>query len=272
MAPRRKRVGAGGAHFGFRVASVSRPSCRGAADRRRRQNHDPCRQGHPPRRGRHRTAHRPGPRPLPSPDAEPISPPKIARTVSATSSAWHGPRARSTTQDEAGPSAKSCGSERTKGQRIGSEKPTATGDHQNHHPRSPSTSSSKNLTTTTRVPDRGAVEWNLLSPRGKWITSNIAIPHSEGWPLTQVARSQGLSLPTTKRLLDELRYEIEAQLGFPPTIDCQPQPSACVECRRATEKVSRLGLVPEVLRAGVSGAKGRADGTVTRGRYADVAR
>jgi hypothetical protein len=44
-----------------------------------------------------------------------------------------------------------------------------------------------------------------------------AIPHSEGWTLISISRSLNLTLPATKRLLDELRAEIEVQLGVPAT-------------------------------------------------------
>jgi hypothetical protein len=53
------------------------------------------------------------------------------------------------------------------------------------------------------------IDWNRLSPRGQAILRQIAIPISEGYSPTEVARGLGTSLSWTLKRMSELRRELE---------------------------------------------------------------
>lgn len=55
------------------------------------------------------------------------------------------------------------------------------------------------------------VDWASLSPRGRAILRQIAVPISLGLSRDEVASQTGRSRRSINRLLDELRAEIEQQ-------------------------------------------------------------
>jgi DNA-binding NarL/FixJ family response regulator len=54
----------------------------------------------------------------------------------------------------------------------------------------------------------GDVDWSKLSPRGQAILRLIAIPHSEGWRVREIAEQLGTTASWVSIRLSEFRAEI----------------------------------------------------------------